>query len=140
MAAQPVVRAQGQAAGSNQLALWSDTPRWVRSTAPLADERGLALPPPIAGPAGHALYLTDKQVRRPFESFRALGGHATNSVGLQIEVVGRISAFFGVLPTSRCAAFLWLRVVCIGTKCTGKFLQSTAGPSLDHTDEEANQC
>ena len=66
---QPVVRAQGQAAGSNQLALWSDTPRWVRSTAPLADERGLALPPLIAGPAGHALYLTDKQVRCPFESF-----------------------------------------------------------------------
>ena len=62
IAAQPVVRAQGQAGDSNRLALWSDTPRWVRSTAPLADERGLALPQPVAGPAGHALYLTDTQV------------------------------------------------------------------------------
>lgn len=60
---QPVVRAHGQAGDVNQLALWSDTPRWVRSSAPLADERGLALPNPVPGPAGHAMYFTDQQVR-----------------------------------------------------------------------------
>jgi hypothetical protein len=49
-------------ADRNQLRLWSNAPRWVHSTAPLAGADGKPVPGPKPGRAGHALYLNDQQV------------------------------------------------------------------------------
>lgn len=49
---------------ANSLELWADAPRFEYSDAPLMEAAtGAPLPPPTAGARGHALYLSDQQVR-----------------------------------------------------------------------------
>ncbi len=59
--AQPIVEEMGGGAAANSLRLWSDAPRRVRSTAPIADETGVRLLSPPPGPAGSAMFLSDRQ-------------------------------------------------------------------------------
>jgi hypothetical protein len=47
----------------NHLYLGADAPSWVYSTAPLAQPDGTPVQPPQPGSAGHALHLSDQQVR-----------------------------------------------------------------------------
>lgn len=45
-----------------KMLLWSDSPRWEYSSAPLTYSDGVPLPPAAAGAGGHAIYLNDQQV------------------------------------------------------------------------------
>ncbi len=66
--AQPIVEETSGGAAANSLRLWSDAPRRVRSTAPLTDETGVQLPQPPPGPAGSAMFLSDRQAGHQIHS------------------------------------------------------------------------
>ena len=56
-----VTESTGKQTGS--FFLWSDAPKWEYSTAPLAYPDGLPMDKATAGAGGHAIYLSDQQVR-----------------------------------------------------------------------------
>ncbi len=53
----------GHGGGANPLLLGADAPSWVYSTAPLAQPDGKPVAGPTPGSAGHAMFLSDQQVR-----------------------------------------------------------------------------
>ena len=54
---------QAAPGSGNDLALGADAPLWAAAQVPLVNETYMPLPPPHVGLAGHALSLSDQQVR-----------------------------------------------------------------------------
>ncbi|KAK9789369.1 hypothetical protein WJX73_005379 [Symbiochloris irregularis] len=57
-----VTEASNKVPDMGKFLLWSDSPRWEYSSAPLTYSDGVPLPPAAAGAGGHAIYLNDQQV------------------------------------------------------------------------------